>query len=144
MIHMQIENVRSNKVIERFIGLEQLKYDDKHGVACNYTPFCFVAKIEDEIVGAITGGSLFSEVHIDELIVKEEHRGKGIGTQLINTVEQYAMYYGFHNMNIYVNKFQSPEFYEKYGFELEFVRKNKYNSKLNKYFYVKFLNDSRW
>ena len=37
---------------------------------------------------------------------------------------------------------QAPEFYKKLGFELEFVRRNNYNSKLNKYYYVKYFDKS--
>jgi len=67
-----------------------------------------------------------------------------VSVMLINEVEKYAKFYGFNNMNICANEFQSPEFYEKYGFELEYVRKNKNNERLNKYFYVKIINEPRW
>ena len=144
MIPMQIVKVASNEEIVRFIEMEQLKYEDKNGVSCNYTPFCYVAKIENEIIGAIKGASFFSEVRIDKLVVKEEYRGKGIGTKLINEVEKFAKFYGFNNMNICAYDFQSPEFYENYGFKLEYVRKNINNSRLNKYSYVKILNEPRW
>lgn len=137
---MNIEKINTTEEIEKFIEEEQEKYEDKHGIVCNYTPFTFVAKINDEVVGAISGATCFSEVYIDELVVKEEQRGNEIGTKLINAVEQYYKNYGFNNMNTMTNEFQAPKFYEKCGFELEFVRKNKDNSKLNKYFYVKYFN----
>lgn len=137
---MIIEKVDSNKKIEDFIEEEHQKYEAKHGVVCNYTPFCFIAKIEDELVGAIAGATFFSEVYIDELVVKEEHRGKKIGRQLVEAVEEYYKDKGFNNMNTCTNEFQAPKFYEKYGFELEFVRENKDNPKLTKYFYVKYFN----
>ena len=144
MVPVKFLKVASNEQIVNFIEKEKLKYEDKHGVSCNYTPFCFVAKLEDEIIGVIDGACFFSEVHIDRLIVKEEYRGNGVGTRLINKVEKFFKVYGFNNMNIYVNQFQSPEFYEKYGFKLEFVRKNVNNDKLDKYFYVKILNEPKW
>ena len=134
---MKIEKVESNKEIENFIEEEHQKYEAKNGVVCNYTPFCFIAKENDELVGAIAGATFFSEVYIDEWVVKEDLRGKDIGTKLINAVEEYYKDSGFDNMNTCTNEFQAPKFYEKCGFQLEFVRKNKTNSKLNKYFYVK-------
>lgn len=67
----------------------------------------------------------------------EKHRGKNVGIQLINAVEEYYKDYGFNNMNLCTSEFQAPKFYEKAGFKLEFIRKNKKNPKLNKYFYVK-------
>ena len=135
---MNIEKVESNEKLENIIEEEQQKYESKNGITCNYTPFCFVAKIDDEVVGAISGATCFSEVYIDELVVMEQHRGKGIGTELIKKVEDYYKDSGFNNMNTMTNEFQAPQFYEKCGFELEFVMKNKYNPKLNKYYYVKY------
>ena len=73
------------------------------------------------------------------MVVKEAYRGKGIGTELIDTVLEYYKDYGFNNINCCTNEFQAPGFYEKCGFELEFVRKNKANPKLSKYFYIKYL-----
>ena len=135
---MTIKKVESSEFLDTFIEAEQVKYETEHGIACNYAPFCFVAKIDDEIIGAITGATYFSEIYIDELVVKEGHRGKGIGTQLINTVLEYYKDYGFNNINCCTNEFQAPQFYEKCGFELEYVRRNKANPKLNKYFYIKY------
>ena len=135
---MKIEKVESNKEIENFIEEEHQKYEAKNGVVCNYTPFCFIAKENDELMGAIAGATFFSEVYIDELVVREDQRGKDIGTKLINAVEEYYKDSGFNNMNTCTNEFQAPKFYEKCGFELEFVRKNKGNLKLNKYYYVKY------
>ena len=136
---MTIEKMESNDLIETFIEAEQVKYEDQNGISCNYTPFCFVAKIDDTIVGAISGATFFAEIYIDELVVKEAYRGKGIGTELIDTVLEYYKDYGFNNINCCTNEFQAPGFYEKCGFELEFVRKNKANPKLSKYFYIKYL-----
>ena len=136
---MTIEKMESNDLIETFIEAEQVKYEEQNGISCNYTPFCFVAKSDDTIVGAISGATFFAEIYIDELVVKEAYRGKGIGTELIDTVLEYYMDYGFNNINCCTNEFQAPGFYEKCGFELEFVRKNKANPKLSKYFYIKYL-----
>ena len=135
---MNIEKVEITEKLENFIEKEQQKYELKNDIVCNYTPFCFIAKDDEKILGIISGATYFSEVYIDELVVKEECRGKNIGTKLIKTVENYYKDDGFNNINTCTNEFQAPLFYEKCGFELEFVRKNKDNPKLNKYFYVKY------
>ena len=136
---MIISKTDSTPEIETFIESEQERYESKNGVSCNYTPFCFEALVCDEIVGAVSGATCFSEIYIDELVVKEAYRGQGIGTRLIEAVEKYYKGCGFQNINCCTNGFQAPAFYEKCGFELEFVRENKKDSRLNKYFYVKFL-----
>ena len=68
---------------------------------------------------------------------KDEYRGKGIGTQLIRTVEECFSGKGFTNINLCTNGFQASDFYERCGFELEFTRENKSDPRLNKYYYIK-------
>ena len=137
---MIIEKTESNQKLKKIIEVEAEKYETKNGVVCNFTPFSFIAKENDEIIGAIIGFTCYSEVYIDDLVVMENHRGKKVGTQLIHAVEEYFKDDGFNNINLCTSEFQAPQFYEKVGFQLEFVRKNKDNPKLNKYFYVKFFN----
>jgi ribosomal protein S18 acetylase RimI-like enzyme len=90
------------------------------------------------IVGVLTGHSYYMEVYISDLIVLEEHRNKNIGSKLVQTVEEYHKSKGFENINLTTYSFQAPEFYKKCGFELDFIRENKENPKLTKYFFVKY------
>lgn len=114
------------------------KFAIKNGVTCNYMPFTFVAKEDNKIVGIITGNSYYKEVHISDLIILEEYRNKQIGSKLVENVENYYKDKGFENINLTTYGFQAPEFYKKCGFEVEFIRENKKNPKLNKYFLVKY------
>ena len=115
------------------------EYDKENGVEYNFNKFSFVAKNDNKLVGFITGFSYYSEVTINNLVVRKEYRGKGIGTKLIRKVEEYFEGKSFNNINLVTNDFQAPKFYEKCGFELEFIRKNKSNQNLTKYFFVKYL-----
>ena len=137
MIEIEFKENLDEKYYE-IIDKEFNKYAEKNGVVCNYTPFNFVAKENDEIIGVITGHSYYQEVHIGDLIIYEEHRNKHIGSKLVKTVEDYFKDKGFENMNLTTYGFQAPEFYKKCGFEVEYIRENKENSKLNKYFLVKY------
>ena len=114
------------------------KYDAENGVEYNFKKFSFIAKENDRIIGYLTGFSYYSEVTINNLIVLEEYRGQGVGTKLIEHTENYFKDKGFNNINLVTNEFQAPKFYENCGFDLEFIRKNKENPKLTKYFYVKY------
>lgn len=114
------------------------KFAIKNGVICNYEPFTFIAKENNELVGIITGHSYYKEVHINDLIIFEQYRNKHIGSKLLETVENYYKNKGFENINLSTYNFQAPEFYKKCGFEVEFIRENKNNYKLTKYFLVKY------
>ena len=122
----------------KIIDTEFNKYAEKNGVVCNYKSFNFIAKENDKVIGLITGHSYYKEVHISDLIVYEEYRNNHIGTKLVETVENYFKNKEFENINLTTYAFQAPEFYKKCGFKLEFVRENKENPKLTKYFLVKY------
>ena len=137
MINIEyIENL--NEEFYKMIDTEFNKYAIKNNVTCNYRPFNFVAKEDNKVIGIITGHSYYSEVHIGDLIVLEDYRNKHIGTKLMETVENYYKDKGFENMNLTTYGFQATEFYKKCGFKVEFIRENKENPKLNKYFLVKY------
>lgn len=122
----------------KIINEEFNKFANKKEVTCNYTPFAFIAKEDDEFVGIVTGNSYYKEIHISDLIVLEKKRNKKIGSKLLKTVEDFYKGKGFENINLTTYGFQAPEFYKKCGFKVEFVRENKEDSKLNKYFFVKY------
>lgn len=124
--------------LDCLIGKEFNKVAVKNGVTCNYTPFNFIAKENDKIVGIITGHSYYKEVFIADLIILEEYRNKHFGTKLLETVENYFKDKGVENINLTTYNFQAPEFYKKCGFKVEFIRENKENPKLNKYYLVKY------
>lgn len=124
----------------KLIDDEFNKYAIKNEVKCNYTPFNFIAKENNKVVGIITGHSYYKEVHIGDLIVLEDYRNKHIGSKLLKAVEDYFKDKDFENINLSTYDFQAPEFYKKCGYEVEFIRKNSKEPKLTKYFLIKYLN----
>ena len=137
MISIEIKEKLDEKLYD-FIDEEFNKYAIKNGVICNYTPFNFIAKENEKVVGIITGHSYYKEVKISDFIVLEEYRNRHIGSKLIKEVENYFRNKGFENINLTTYEFQAPEFYKKCGYNLEFIRENKENPKLTKYFFVKY------
>lgn len=138
MLKIELADV-SKDATSDFVDMEFNKYAAENGLECNYQSFSFVAKENDELVGVITGHAIYKEVHISDLIVLKNYRNKDIGTELIGAVEQHFKNKGFENINLTTYAFQAPEFYKKRGFETEFIRENKANASLNKYFFVKYL-----
>ena len=125
--------------ITGFSDQEHAKYESAKGAECNYTPFYFLAKTDKEVIGIISGYTCWEEIYVDDIVVKEDFRGQGIGRALLSAVEKYFSEKDFYNISLVTNAFQAPGFYEKCGFEIEFIRKNTRNPKLNKYFFSKFL-----
>lgn len=80
-----------------------------------------------------------NEVHISDLIIPESYRNKHVGTKLMEAVENYFKDKNFENINLTTYEFQAPEFYKKCGYKVEFIRENKKEPKLTKYFLIKHL-----
>ena len=114
------------------------EHDAENGIEYNLKHFSFIAKENGEAIGYLTGFSYYAEVTINNLIVLKKYRAKGVGTKLIEQVEEHFKDKGFNNINLVTNEFQAPKFYEKCGFSLEFKRENKENPQLTKYFYIKY------
>ena len=73
---------------------------------------------EEEIVGGITATTFWQHMHIDFLWVSEDYRHEGLGSKLINEVEELAIEKGCRLINVDTFSFQAPEFYKKHGFKV--------------------------
>lgn len=135
---MKIEYSSDFKKIDEIADELLSEYDLENGVKYNFKNFSFIAKENKQSLGYLTGFSYYSEITINNLVILKKYRGQGIGTSLINYVENYFKDKGFNNINLVTNSFQAPEFYKKCGFELEFIRKNKIEPKFTKYFFIKY------
>lgn len=83
---------------------------------------CFVAEVENEIVGMALVYFRFSTwkgrtLHLEDLVVKEKMRGKGVGTALYRKVMEYADQEGVKRVNWVVLDWNTPaiKFYEQTG-----------------------------
>ena len=137
MIEIELKTKLNDKIIE-FINNEFDKYVIKYGEKCDYNEFNFIAKKDNKVIGIISCHSYYDEVQIDDFIVIEKYRRQTIGSQLLQKVEEYCKYNGFKNINVIIYEFLAPEFYKKCGYTLDYVRENKNNKRLNKYFFVKY------
>ena len=120
-----------DKKVESLLDHEFEKYANQNNIICNYKTFSFIAKENNEIVGVLTGSSVYDEVHIEMLLVMEKYRNKNVGTLLIRDAENYFREKNFNYISLVTCGFQAPQFYEKCGYKLEFKRENKENDKLS-------------
>jgi len=133
---MEIKRVAENDKIGEFINVEFSEYAADCDVALNFEEFCFMAEEDGKIAGIITGRAYYNEVHIGDLIVGKAYRRAGVGSKLVEAVENAYKDKGYKKIALTTFGFQAPEFYKKLGYELEFVRKDN-DFKLCKYFYMK-------
>ncbi len=83
---------------------------------------CFVAEVEKKIVGMALVYFRFSTwkgrtVHLEDLIVTEKMRGKGVGQALYRRVLKFALDQGVKRVNWVVLDWNKPaiQFYERSG-----------------------------
>lgn len=89
----------------------------------HYTLKRFSAYIQDENQAVIAGvaGFIMPEhavCRLEHVWVHENYRSKGIGTKIIQSVEEYAKSHTCKVMQLSTMDFQGVEFYKKSGFEV--------------------------
>ncbi len=113
-----------------------------HGIVCNYKKFSLAVKnSKDTIIGALTAYTAFSEIYVDDIWIDPHYRKLGLGKKLLEELESHFRDKGYNNINLVTSQFQAPGFYEKCGFEIEFIRKNTYNPELTKIFFIKYFDN---
>jgi ribosomal protein S18 acetylase RimI-like enzyme len=116
--------------------------ESMHGVICNYKMFYLViVDNTSKVMGALTAYTAYSEIYVDDIWVNPNFRKKGLGRKLLEYLESHFQGKGYNNINLVTSQFQAPDFYKKCGFKIEFIRKNKCNPKLTKYFFIKYFDD---
>lgn len=88
----------------------------------------FAYEIDEKIVGYACVRTMYEEAQICNVAVLPEHRRKGIATQLLQTVADFAKEKGCERAELEVNVANLPavELYRKCGYEEVGVRKNFY------------------
>ncbi len=101
------------------LTVEELK-NDGFGTYPEFT--CFVAEIGNEIEGMALAYKRYSTwkgvaLHLEDLIVRKNSRGMGIGTQLLDTVVKYGHEIGVKRINWEVLDWNRPaiDLYNKKG-----------------------------
>lgn len=94
----------------------------KDGFGANPEFTCFVAEVDKKIEGMALVYKRYSTwkgiaLHLEDLIVRKNARGLGIGTKLLDTVVKYADEIGVKRINWEVLDWNTPaiEFYDKKG-----------------------------
>ena len=73
---------------------------------------------DGDIIAGIIGGTYWGWLYIDTLWVHEDHRKKGIGSELLARAEEIAIKRGCHHVHLDTMSWQAPEFYKKHGYSV--------------------------
>lgn len=101
-----------------------------------------VAKKNEKIIGFAGIWISPIDVEITNIVTKKTERKKGIGSLLLEKLIEMAKEIGRDNISLEVNENNAAAkcLYEKYGFEVQGIRKKYYNGKDNAIIMTKFFN----
>jgi len=93
-----------------------------------------------ELKGAAVFRYFWNAVEVKQLYIAKDHRGKGIGTELMNRVQHFARKQGCAFISLNTLSFQALPFYLERGYTLEFTRKG-YSHEVEMHYLIKYLNE---
>ena len=122
-MHIRLENTESQKAQK--IGELVRSYNRSKREAAESEPLNLY--IEDEhgrLLAGLVAETFGNWLEIEYLFVKEELRGQGIGSQLLQQAESEAKKRNCRFAFVNTYQFQAPAFYQKYGYKEVFVLKD--------------------
>ncbi|MDE6727709.1 MAG: GNAT family N-acetyltransferase [Oscillospiraceae bacterium] len=76
------------------------------------------------IAGCIADGYWWNAVYVDALWVDERYRGRGLGSKLLDDIENTAAENGCNLVHLDTFDFQAKDFYTKHGYEVFGILEN--------------------
>ena len=122
-MQVRLENTESQK--SQIIGDLIRSYNrSKREVAESEPLNLYVEGEHGEIMAGLVAETFGNWLEIEYLFVKEDLRGQGIGSQLLQQAESEAKKRNCRFAFINTYQFQAPAFYQKYGYKEVFVLKD--------------------
>ena len=122
-MHIRLEDTESQKAQK--IGELVRSYNRSKREAAESEPLnLYVEDDSGELLAGLVAETFGNWLEIEYLFVKEDLRGQGIGSQLLQRVESEAKKRNccFAFVNTY--QFQAPTFYQKHGYKEVFTLKD--------------------
>ena len=122
-MQLRLENTESQK--SQIIGDLIRSYNRSKREAAESEPLnIYVEDDSGELMAGLVGETFGNWLEIEYLFVKEDIRGQGIGSQLLQQAESEAKKRNCRFAFVNTYQFQAPAFYQKHGYKEVFTMKN--------------------
>ena len=122
-MHIRLENIESQKAKE--IGNLIRSYNrSKREAAESESLNLYVEDDSGQLMAGLVAETFGNWLEIEYLFVKEDLRGQGIGSQLLQQAESEAKKRNCRFAFVNTYQFQAPAFYQKYGYKKVFTMKD--------------------
>ena len=122
-MHIRLENTESQK--SQIIGDLIRSYNRSKRETAESEPLnLYVEDEHGQLLAGLVAETFGNWLEIEYLFVKEELRGQGIGSQLLQQAESEAKKRNCRFAFVNTYQFQAPAFYQKYGYKEVFTLKD--------------------
>ena len=122
-MHIRLEDTESQKAQK--IGELVRSYNRSKREAAESEPLnLYVEDDSGELLAGLVAETFGNWLEIEYLFVKEELRGQGIGSQLLQQVESEAKKRNCRYVFVNTYQFQAPAFYQKHDYQEVFTLKD--------------------
>ena len=122
-MHIRLENTESQKAQK--IGELVRSYNRSKREAAESEPLnLYVEDDSGQVMAGLVAETFGNWLEIEYLFVKEDLRGQGIGSQLLQQAESEAKKKNCRFAFVNTYQFQAPSFYQKHGYKEVFTLKD--------------------
>ena len=122
-MHIRLDNAESQKAQE--IGDLIRSYNRSKREAAESEPLnLYVEDDSGQLMAGLVAETFGNWLEIEYLFVKEDLRGQGIGSQLLQQAESEAKKRNCRFAFVNTYQFQAPAFYQKHGYQEVFILKD--------------------
>lgn len=122
-MQVRLENTESQK--SQKIGELVRSYNRSKRETAESEPLnLYVEDDSGELLAGLVAETFGNWLEIEYLFVKEELRGQGIGSQLLQRAESEAKKRNCRYVSLNTYQFQAPDFYQKQGYKEVFTLKD--------------------
>ena len=122
-MQIRLENIESQK--SQVIGDLIRSFNRSKREAAESEPLnLYVEDDSGELMAGLVAETFGNWLEIEYLFVKEDLRGQGIGSQLLQQAESEAKKRNCRSVFVNTYQFQAPAFYQKHGYKEVFTLKD--------------------